>query len=247
MEEGNNGRVRLNKFIAGSGVCSRRKADELIFEGRVRVNGEVVTEPGFRADPITDTVELDGKNLGLKEKFIYIMLNKPAGCVTTASDQFGRKTVLDYIADLPTRVYPVGRLDYNTSGLLLLTNDGEFANKIIHPKNEIEKAYIVKVKGEPDAEDITKLRRGVKIEVDGSLVKTRPARVSVLELGKQWAMLEIVIHEGKNRQVRKMCEAVSLPIISLHRIRVGPLFLGDLKMGEYRFLTRAEVQKMERG
>lgn len=242
---------RLNKFIAGANVCSRRKADELIQSGRVSVNGKTVTELGVKVAS-GDVVMLDGNKLKSNDGYIYIMLNKPTGCVTTASDQFGRKTVMDYVRDIKTRVFPVGRLDYNTSGLLILTNDGDFANKLMHPKNKTEKTYIVKVKSKPAVEELTKLRRGVVISENSEYgdkggireYKTAPARVSVIEIEKDGAVLEITIREGRNRQVRKMCEAVNCSVISLHRISVGSLSLGDLKPGSHRYLTAAEVRKL---
>jgi 23S rRNA pseudouridine2605 synthase len=252
---------RLNKYIASTGFCSRRKAEDFILSGKVAVNGETVTSLGAKVNTQTDTVTLCGKKLAPAGKFVYIMLNKPQGCVTTASDQFGRKTVMDYLRGINERVFPIGRLDYNTSGLLLLTNDGEFANKITHPKYKAEKTYDALVRPVPSNADLEKLRRGVLIKgesdfdksaVSGKFFKTAPANVSVIKREKKLpgtadsdsdgtVMLEITIHEGRNRQVRKMCEAVGLEVVTLHRSRVGKLTLGALKPGRYRMLTKDEI------
>jgi len=236
--------TRLNKYISQSGVCSRRAADELIKSGRVRVNNDVVSQLGVMVNPQTDTVTLDGKTLGAGADFIYIMLNKPIGCVTTVKDQFGRRTVMDYIRDIDTRVFPVGRLDYNTSGLLFLTNDGEFAKLLTHPSHKIKKTYIARVNPKPTDDAVERLRRGVVLS-GGDNILTRPAAVKILNSGEnsQYATLEITITQGLNRQVRKMCEAVGLNVMSLHRTKIGGVALGKLPPCAYRLLPKDEAMK----
>jgi len=230
--------IRLQKWLAMAGVASRRKAEELIREGRVRVNGNIVTELGAKACPQSDMVELDGKIVEIESDKVYIMLHKPEGVVTTVTDPFGRSTVMDFVPQ-DTRLFPVGRLDQDTSGIILLTNDGEWAQKLTHPKHETKKTYVAVVKGTPTAESLTTLRKGISI--DGK--KTAPAQVRFM--GKQKsntnAILEITIHEGRNRQVRKMCEAIGHRILNLQRVKVGNLELGDLPKGKWRVLTRKEV------
>lgn len=222
--------IRLNKYIAECGVCSRRSADTLIQSGKVSVNGDVVIDLGVKIDEISDTIAVDNKIIKKEDKLVYIMLNKPKGYVTTSKEQFGRKSVLDLI-DTNLRVYPIGRLDMYTEGLLLLTNDGNFANEMMHPKNKIEKTYIAKVNGNITNEKIEMLKRGVDI---GGYV-TKPAKVrKILEKNE----LEIVISEGKNRQVRKMCNAVGLNVINLKRTKIGNLNLGNLKLGSYKYFDK---------
>ena len=222
--------IRLNKYISECGVCSRRSADTLIQSGKVSVNGEVITDLGVKIDEISDTIAVDNKIIKKEDKLVYIMLNKPKGYVTTSKEQFGRKSVLDLI-DTNLRVYPIGRLDMYTEGLLLLTNDGNFANEMMHPKNKIEKTYIAKVNGNITNEKIEMLKRGVDI---GGYV-TKPAKVrKILEKNE----LEIVISEGKNRQVRKMCNAVGLNVINLKRTKIGNLNLGKLKLGSYKYFDK---------
>lgn len=229
--------IRLNKYIAECGICSRRKADILIESGKVLVNDIVIKDLGVKIDDTKDQVKVDGKTISKEDKFVYIMLNKPKGYVTTNSEQFGRKSVLDLI-DTDYRIFPIGRLDMNTEGLLLLTNDGEFANKLMHPKNKVEKTYIANVKGNITEEKIENLRNGVDI---GGYI-TKPAQVRIISKDKN--EIEIKISEGKNRQVRKMCEAVGLKVINLKRTSVGKLNLGNLKIGEYRYLNKNEIDKI---
>ncbi|GHU77551.1 pseudouridine synthase [Clostridia bacterium] len=221
--------IRLNKYIASS-LCSRRKADEYISGGQISVNGAVVTALGTQIDETRDVVTYEGRVITPNNEFIYIMLHKPAGCVTTVSDQFARKTVLDYV-DIKEKIFPIGRLDYNTSGLLLLTNDGNFAEKIIHPRYKIEKTYFATVKNRPTRDGIEKLRNGVFI--DGRL--TAPAKVS-----QSGDTLTITITEGRNRQIRKMCESIKCPVVSLSRIRLGHLSL-DIPVGKFRHLSSEEI------
>lgn len=233
--------IRLQKFLAEADVASRRKSEEIILAGRVAVNGRVVTELGVKVDDERDSVSVDGKEVKKGEGLVYIMLNKPEGCVTTAHDQFNRPTVMDCIGDVGERIYPIGRLDYDTSGLLLLTNDGELTYRLTHPKHNIPKTYIAAVDSEPTAEEIKTFENGIVI--DGR--KTAEARLSVVKRDKRFVYLKITIHEGRNRQVRKMCEAIGHPVRRLKRASTGKLTLGSLKKGEYRHLTQDEVDYLK--
>ncbi len=234
--------MRINKFLAGAGVASRRKADDIIKSGRVFVNGERVTEMGVDIDPDFDRVEIDGVPVMLSEKKYYILLNKPKGYITTTKDQFGRASVTDLTQDISTRIYPVGRLDYNTSGLLIMTNDGDFANMITHPKNKIYKTYIARVKGFPTVEAIHSLRRGVELD-DGI---TAPAKVEVIKSYPTGVDIKISIYEGRNRQVRRMVEAIGLTVAELKRISVGSILLGHVPEGKWRHLTEREIETLRR-
>lgn len=233
-------KIRLQKFLANSGVASRRKCEELILEGKVSVNGKVVEELGTKIDPTVDKVTYCGKLIHNANKMIYILLNKPIGYVTTANDQFDRDTVLDLVK-VKERVVPVGRLDMYTSGALILTNDGDFVYKVTHPKHEITKTYTVTVHGIITNEAVDNLRQGV--EIDDYV--TRPAKVKILKTDedKNISRLEITIHEGKNRQVRKMCEAVGCRVIALHRSKIGDIRVNDLKLGTWRYLTEKELKQ----
>ena len=231
--------IRLQKFLAESGVASRRKAEDLIKQGRVSVNGTIVTEMGLKVK-IQDKVKVDGKAVGFEDKKIYIMLNKPVGYVTTVKDQFARKTVIDLVEGIGERIYPVGRLDYDTSGLLLMSNDGDFTYKLTHPRHEMKKVYIAKIKGVPLEQEMSRFRKG--LEIEGG--KTAPASFRILELYKQNCLVEIIIHEGKNRQVRKMCDAIGHPVITLKRIAIGELHLGDLPEGKWRHLKEHELKTL---
>ena len=232
--------MRLNKYIAQSGVCSRRKADELTKNGNVRVNGRVMTELGYDVQP-DDRVEVNGSLISVTEKPVYIFLNKPKGYITSMSDESDRPTVADLITDIPERVFPVGRLDRDTTGLLLMTNDGELANKLAHPKYHIEKTYRAKVAGVLSDKKQNALRRGVDI---GGFV-TSPAKVEVIKQTGKSAIVDITIHEGKNRQVRKMFAAVGCPVKELCRTKIGDLYLARLKEGTYRKLTRPEIEYLK--
>jgi 23S rRNA pseudouridine2605 synthase len=229
---------RLQKIISAAGVTSRRAAEELITEGRVRVNGKVVTELGTKADASRDHIKVDGKLINPRQQPTYIMLNKPAGFVTTMSDPEGRPTVQDLLKGVKTRVYPVGRLDFNTEGLLLLTNDGDFAHLITHPKHEFPKTYLAKVKGVLDDRQIELLEKGMFLQ-DG---KTAPAKVKKVRKEEANSWVEITIHEGRKRQVRRMFDHVGRSVIKLKRVRTGGLSLGDLAEGSFRHLTSAEVK-----
>ena len=235
--------MRLQKFLANEGVCSRRKAEEHILAGDVKVNGQVVTELGKKVIPEKDKVEFKGKLVELvNEKKVYILLNKPIGYVSTTSDQFGRETVLDLVK-VKERVVPVGRLDMYTSGALILTNDGDFVYKVTHPKNEVTKTYTVTLKGQVSNEEIEQLRNGIELD-DG--FKTSPAKVKRIMEDKEnnKTRLEIVIHEGKNREVRRMCEAINKKVLALHRSKIGTINLDGLTIGKWRYLKEEEVQKL---
>ena len=233
--------IRLQKFLANAGVASRRKCEELILQGKVSINGIIVTELGTKVDPEKDNVTVFGKTVENKsQEFVYILLNKPIGVVTTAKDQFGRESVLD-IVKVKERVVPVGRLDMYTSGALILTNDGDFVYKLTHPKHEITKTYTVTLVGIVTDSEVEQLRNGVEIED----YVTRPAQVKILKTDKEKniSRLEIIIHEGKNRQVRKMCEAVGKKVIALHRSKIGDIGVKDLKIGTWRYLKASEIEK----
>ncbi|MFF2448743.1 23S rRNA pseudouridine(2605) synthase RluB [Neobacillus sp. NPDC058068] len=231
---------RLQKVIARAGIASRRKAEELIKEGRVKVNGKVVTELGVKVTS-SDKIEVNEVQIE-KEEPVYFLLYKPRGVISSVSDDKGRKVVTDFFSNYQERIFPVGRLDYDTSGLLLLTNDGEFANLLTHPSNEVEKLYVAKVKGIPLRENLRKLEKGIRLE-DG---KTAPAKVKMLsgDKKKQTAIVEISIHEGRNRQVRRMFEAIGHEVVKLKRERYGLLTLSGLKAGEARELTPHEVKQL---
>ena len=233
--------MRLQKFLALCSVASRRAAETMITDGRVKVNGTVVRELGTKVSG-SDKVTVDGKPVRLDNKKVYIMLNKPAGCVTTVSDEKGRATVMEYVGDIQERIYPVGRLDYNTEGLLILTNDGDFTYALTHPKHEKEKVYEAIVSGIMLHGATDKLERGVYI--DGK--KTAPARVEVKEHRRNTSLVEIAIHEGRNRQVRKMCEAVGHEVLALRRKSIAGVELGNLKPGKWRHLTEVEINKLSR-
>jgi 23S rRNA pseudouridine2605 synthase len=228
--------VRLQKVLAQAGLGSRRTCEELIDAGRVRVNGERA-RPGQRVDPEVDVVEVDGAQIGVRQGLVHLLLNKPAGVITTADDPQGRPTVIDLVPAEP-RVFPVGRLDADTEGLLLLTNDGDLAHRLTHPSYGIEKEYLAEVDGMPKPGAIRRLREGVDLE-DG-----RTAKAKVAVLGDR--LLRITIHEGRNRQVRRMCEAVGHPVLRLVRTRIGPLVDRTLAPGEWRALAQDEVRALER-
>lgn len=232
--------MRLNKYIAQAGIASRRKADDLISCGNVKINGAVVKELGTDVRE-GDVVEVNGRRITASEKKVYVLLNKPLGYVTTSSDEKDRATVLDLVADVPERIFPVGRLDYNTSGLLILTNDGELAYRLTHPKHHVYKTYRAQVQGVLSNERIARLRRGVDI---GGFV-TSPAQVKVIKQGERSALVEIQIYEGKNRQVRKMFAAVGNKVTALQRIAMGDIRLGRLMEGHYRKLTREEIEYLK--
>jgi len=230
--------VRLQKYIAMSGIASRRAAEGMIDEGRVKVNGKKVTEQGTKVETGRDTVTVDNKPVEIKDKKYYIMLNKPAGYVSTAKDQFDRPTVVDIVKEeVGTRIFPVGRLDYETEGLLLMTNDGDFTYKITHPKFQKDKTYIAVIHGGIAIPDLNRLRKGVKVED----YTTSPAQVEIMDAAGGKTAIKITIHEGRNRQVRKMFDALGYTVIALKRIKIGELELGNLPVGRWRHLTSHEI------
>ena len=233
--------MRLQKFLALSDVASRRMAEKMIADGRVSVNHKTVTEMGVQVDEIADIVEVDGKPVHIREDKHYIAYNKPIGEVTTVSDPEGRATVMDRFRDYPARLYPVGRLDYDSEGLLLLTNDGDMMNHVLHPSQEVNKVYLTKVSNQVTDEQIASLRRGVMI--DGKL--TSPASVRLIRRETFDTVLLISIHEGRNRQVRKMIEAIGHQVVHLKRVQCGPVSLGDLPCGRWRRLTEDEIRKLK--
>lgn len=239
---------RLQKYLANNGIAARRKCEEFILDGRVKVNGKVVTELGTKINPDKDIIEFDGKKVEKVEKHVYILLNKPIGYVTTVKDQFDRPTVLDLVK-IKEKVLPVGRLDMYTSGALMLTNDGDFINKITHPSHEVEKTYTVTVKGIVTQDDVEKLKNGVEIPVDEKSEETfvtSPAKVKILKTDeeKNFSRLQITIHEGKNREVRKMCEAIGRKVLALHRRKIADLDVKNLEIGKWRYLTENEVKRL---
>ena len=287
---------RLQKFLANSGVASRRKCEELILAGRVKVNGEIVTELGRKIDSDKDVVRFDDKEIKQQKNKVYILLNKPIGYVTTMKDQFNRDSVIDLVK-INERVVPVGRLDMYTSGALILTNDGDFVEKVTHPRNEIEKTYNVTLAGKVTNEDVEKLRNGVEINIENDnakynnkynekyndknnekhsekynekhgdknnekhsekyndnninkkLYKTGKAKVKILKIDEEKSIsrLQITIHEGKNREIRKMCEAIGKKVIALHRAKIGNVTVKDLPLGKWRYLKQSEVDRLRNG
>ena len=234
--------IRLQKYLADCGIASRRKSEELIKQGQVKVNGKTITELGTKVIPNKDSVEYNDKKIELKKEYVYILLNKPIGYVTTVKDQFNRDSVLDLVKT-NKRLVPVGRLDMYTSGALILTNDGDFVYKVTHPKHEIEKTYTVTIIGIVKKEEVEKLKKGVEIED----YITKPAKVKILKIDeeKNQSRLEITIHEGKNRQVRKMCEAIGHKVLALHRSKIAGIDVKDIPLGKWRYLNSKEVNKIK--
>lgn len=230
---------RLQKFMASCGIASRRKCEELILLGKVKVNGNIIEELGFKVNPFEDIVEYDGRVITKEERKVYIMLNKPEDVITSVKDEKDRKTVID-IVKVNERIFPIGRLDYDSSGLILLTNDGELYNKIIHPRVELDKKYVAVVKGEVSLDDKEKFESGIDI---GGYI-TAPAKLKMLEYShrKDLSTIEVCIHEGKNRQIRKMCSAINHEVMSLKRVSIGNIRLSQLKKGEYRYLNDEEMK-----
>ena len=237
---------RLQKILSTAGVASRRLSEELILQGRGSVNGKTITELGTKADPAVDEIKVDGRRIKSEQRKRYVLLNKPRGYITTRSDPEGRPTVMDLMKGVKEYIYPVGRLDYDSEGLLLLTNDGELAARLTHPRHEVEKVYEARVKGVPDDHALDRLARGVPI--DGR--RTAPAKIRASEpfargSGEQ-TIVEISIHEGRQRQVRKMFEAVGHPVVRLRRVRIGPLEDPDMPVGHWRELTPQEVGRLQK-
>ena len=236
---------RLQKYLAGAGIASRRKCEELILQGRVEVNNFVVTELGTKVDPRKDIIKVDDKLVKYKEDkhYSYILLNKPKGYLTSLSDPFGRKTVMDLLKDVKERVHPVGRLDYNSEGLLILTNDGELTNTLTHPSKEVEKVYIVKLKGIPSSEKLKILSKGVTLKNN---YKLSPCSIYLINTINGNAILKIKIKEGKKRQIRKMAEYIGHFVLKLRRIQTGPISLKGEKPGEYRYLNKEEIKSLKK-
>ena len=236
-----NTHIRLQKYLAECGVASRRKSEELILQGKIKVNEIVIKELGTKINPEKDKVEYNNKIIQKENEPVYILLNKPIGYVTTVKDQFDRDTVLDLVRT-DKRLVPVGRLDMYTSGALILTNDGDFVYKVTHPKHEITKTYNVTIRGCVKNEEVEQLRQGVDI---GDYI-TKQAKVKILKIDeeKNISRLEITIHEGKNRQVRKMCGSIGRKVLALHRSKIGDIDVRDLKVGSWRFLTKKEIEKL---
>ena len=235
--------IRLQKFMADSGIASRRKCEELILQGKVQVNGKPIIELGTKINPEKDVVEFEKKIINNEnKKYVYILLNKPIGYVTTAKDQFGRDTVLDLVK-VKERIVPVGRLDMYTSGALILTNDGDFVNKVTHPSHEINKTYNVTVRGIVTDENVKALESGVIIDDN---YKTKPAIVKILKIDKEKKIsrIQITIHEGKNRQIRKMCKAIDKNVLALHRAKIGELTVKNIPLGKWKFLNKNEIEKL---
>ncbi|MGN1299123.1 MAG: pseudouridine synthase [Candidatus Scatovivens sp.] len=234
--------IRVQKFLSEAGICSRRKAEELILEGKIKVNGKIIYELGTKINPDIDVIEFNNKIVNkIKSKHLYILLNKPIGYVTTVKDQFNRPTVMDLIT-VERRVLPVGRLDMYTSGALILTDDGEFINKVTHPRHQINKSYIATVKGIATQEDIQKLENG--IQIDDYITSKAKAKIIKIDKEKGISRIEIIIHEGKNRQVRKMCESIGKKVLALHRTKIGNIEVRNLKLGSWRYLNDKEVSNL---
>ena len=228
---------RLQKIISQAGIASRRAAEKMIQDGRVMVNGKLVTELGVKVDPLTADIRVDRKKISSRERHVYFLLNKPKGYISTAKDERGRSTVLDLLPEVKERIYPVGRLDNNTEGLLLLTNDGALMNGLLHPKYEVEKTYVARIAGEPDEQTLDRLRRGIRLE-DGM---TAPAKVRLLAQADGESRVEITIHEGRNRQVRRMFAAIGSDVKSLKRVNFAGLTLAGVGRGRHRELTEKEL------
>ena len=229
---------RLQKILSQAGIASRRASEKLMLEGRVSVNGATVTELGTKADPARDDIRVDGSRIRKAERHVYLLMNKPRGYVTTRSDPHKRRTVIDLLKGVREYIYPVGRLDYDTEGLLILTNDGDLAAKLTHPRHGIARVYEARVLGEPDAHDLSRLSKGITIEGR----RTEPAEVVALGPGR----LRITVREGRNRQVRKMCEAIGHPVDELRRVAIGPIRDPKLRTGQWRDLTPQEVERLRR-
>lgn len=233
---------RLQKYLAECGVASRRKAEELILAGKIKVNGEVVTELGTKINPSRDKVMYNNQIVKVEKRKVYILLNKPAGYISAAKDQFDNPSILHLVNDIKERLYPVGRLDKDTTGAIILTNDGDFSYKLTHPKHEVSKTYIAEVEGVPTAEEMRTFAKGVYI--DGK--KTYPAKIRIVKETKKNSILEIIIHEGRNRQVKKMCEEIGHKVVTLHRQAIGKIVIDGVKEGKYRHLTQKEINDLNR-
>jgi 23S rRNA pseudouridine2605 synthase len=232
---------RLQKYMAECGIASRRKCEEIILSGRVKVNENTIKELGYKINSDEDRVFLDGKIIEPEEKKLYIALNKPVGYVSTVKDERGRQTLLDLVK-VKERIYPIGRLDYDTSGLILLTNDGDIYNRVIHPRQVVNKTYIAKIEGNPSSKEIKTFRSGIDI---GDYI-TSAAEFNILSADSKSTTVEIIIHEGKNRQIRRMCDAINHPVIELKRIVIGNIKLDDLEVKHWRYLSDVEVSYLKK-
>ena len=232
--------IRLNKFLSAAGVSSRREADRLIEQGRVKVNGKIVQTLGIKVDENKDRIEVDGKTVEGAQRKVYLLLNKPPEFLVTLKDPFQRPTIKDLLPKLKTRLFPVGRLDFDSEGLLLMTNDGELTNRLIHPRYEIKKIYLVKIKGHPEKVQISKLERG--IFVDGK--KTAPAKIFPISSSPRRSLYKVELHEGRKREIRRMFEAIGFYVLLLRRIKFAGLTLDGLNPGDWRYLTDKEVQNL---
>ncbi|MFB3924535.1 MAG: pseudouridine synthase [Syntrophales bacterium] len=231
---------RLHKIMAAAGIASRRAAEEMIRQGRVSVNNAIIKEMGVKADPAEDEIRVDGKLISIEIQKIYLMLNKPPGYVTTLRDPEGRRIITDLLRDISERVYPVGRLDYDSEGLILLTNDGDFAQKVQHPRFNVPKTYLVKIKGNLSKKEILAIQKGIDLE-DG---RFSPLEIEVERINRKSCWVRMVIHEGRNRVIRRLFEAMGHPVTRLVRVAIGELSLGSLKVGEFRYLKRKEIHKL---
>ena len=234
---------RLQKYLANRGIASRRKAEQYILNGKIKVNGKIVTELGTKVNPNVDKIEFLNEVVKNKKENLYVLLNKPIDYVTTVKDQFNRNTVMDLVKNAGDNLLPVGRLDMYTSGALILSNDGDFIYHVTHPKHEVEKTYTVTLRGKVTNEDIKELENGVIIDDN---YKTKPAKVKILKIDeeKNISRLEIIIHEGKNRQVRKMCTNIGKKVVALHRSKIGDITVKNIKIGTWRYLTKKEVEML---
>ncbi len=234
--------IRLNKFLSQAGVASRREADSMIAEGKIKVNSQVIRELGSKIDPIKDRIEVEGKRVTRSENLVYLILNKPQGFLVTLKDPFGRPTIMQLLPALRERIFPIGRLDYDSCGLLILTNDGELAFRLAHPRFEVRKTYLVKVKGEPGASALSSLEKGIYIKGK----KTAPAEIVRIAGGPGNTALKVEIYEGRKREVKRMFEAIGHKVFHLQRVGFGGLKLGNLKEGKWRFLTPEEVDLLKK-
>lgn len=234
--------IRLQKYLSQAGIASRRASEHLILKGRVKINGITVKELGTKINPESDIIEVDGKICDIKHNYIYLLLNKPTGIITSVKDPFGRPTVLQLLEGVKERVFPVGRLDKDTSGLLLLTNDGDLTYKLTHPKFKVFKTYIARIKGTIKEKEIKALKEGIMLE-DGL---TSPAKIKIIKICNNSTIIELKIYEGRNRQVRRMCAAIGHPVISLKRTEIGKLSLKGLKVGQWRYLNQEEINYIKK-
>lgn len=242
LKEGNKQLERLQKVISNAGIASRRKAEELILEGKVKVNGKIVKKLGVKVDPKKDQIFVNGKKLKISQNKIYILFYKPKMSISSTTDPEGRKTVLDFFPDIKERIYPVGRLDYDAEGALLLTNDGKLTEKLIHPKYKVPKEYLVKIKGNITEETIEKLLKGIRLE-DGIAKVDRLKKIKVLKLNC-WVFIKLT--EGKNREIKRMMLAVKHPVLRIKRIRFAGISIGKLKPGQYRYLSEGEIERLKK-